>query len=84
MALGVLALIVELLSPHIAHLSAQVPAYVWLGLGVVAGVLWLWWGAILLSYLLRRPLLPERLAERGPFLRLMRLDLAGRRAVRQA
>ena len=72
-ALGVLALVAELLSPHIAHLSAQVPTYVWLGLGVVAGVLWLWWGAILLSYVLRRPLLPERLAERGPFLRLMKL-----------
>ncbi len=72
-ALGVLALVAELLSPHIAHLSAVVPTYVWLGLGVVAGVLWLWWGAILLSYLLRRPLLPERLAERGPFLRLMKL-----------
>ena len=72
-ALGVLALIAELLSPHIAHLSAEVPTYVWLGLGVAAGVLWLWWGAIFLSYLLRRPLLPERLAERGPFLRLMKL-----------
>ena len=79
-ALGILALIAELLSPHIAHLSAQVPGYVWLGLGVLAGVLWLWWGAILLSYLLRRPLLPERLAERGPFLRLMKLTsrVAGR------
>jgi hypothetical protein len=72
-ALGVLALVAELLSPHIAHLSARVPGYVWLGLGVVAVVLWLWWGAILLSFYVRRPLLPERLAERGPFLRLMRL-----------
>ena len=72
-ALGVLALVAELLSPHVAHLSAQIPGFVWLGLGVVASVLWLWWGAILLSYVLRRPLLPERLAERGPFLRLMRL-----------
>ena len=72
-ALGVLALGAELLSPHVAHLSVQIPGFVWLGLGVVASVLWLWWGAILLSYVLRRPLLPERLAERGPFLRLMRL-----------
>ena len=72
-ALGVLALVAELLSPHIAHLSAQVPGYVWIGLGVMAGILWLWWGAILLSYYVRRPLLPEGLAERGPFLRLMRL-----------
>jgi hypothetical protein len=72
-ALGVLALGAALLSPHVAHLSVQIPGFVWLGLGVVASVLWLWWGAILLSYVLRRPLLPERLAERGPFLRLMRL-----------
>jgi hypothetical protein len=72
-ALGVLALVAQLLSPHVAHLSARVPGYVWIGLGVVAAVLWLWWGIILLSYVLRRPLLPEGLAERGPFLRLMRL-----------
>ncbi len=79
-ALCVLAFIAELLSPHIAHLNAQVPGLIWLGLAVVAGVLWLWWGAILLSYVLRRPLLPERLAERGPFLHLMRLTsrVAGR------
>jgi hypothetical protein len=36
-------------------------------------VLWLWWLLLLASFLIRRPLLPERLAERGPFLRLMRL-----------
>ncbi|MBP2648146.1 MAG: hypothetical protein H6Q77_1770, partial [Gemmatimonadetes bacterium] len=83
-ALGVLALIVLLLAPHIGRLSAQSPVLAWLGLGVVVGVLWLWWVAILLSYYFRRPLLPEGLAERGPFLRLMRLtsrvaDRFGRR-----
>ena len=83
-ALGVLGLIVLLLAPHIGRLSAQIPVLAWLGLGVVAGVLWLWWVTILLSYYLRRPLLPEGLAERGPFLRLMRLtsrvaDRFGRR-----
>jgi len=79
-ALGVMALVTELLAPHIAHLSSRVPGYVWLALAVLAVVLWLWWGAILLSYYVRRPLLPERLAERGPFLQLMRLTsrVAGR------
>jgi hypothetical protein len=52
----------------------------WSGLLVAASVVWIWWGVLLLSHELRRPLLPERLAERGPFLRLMRLTslLAGR------
>ena len=49
-----------------------------------AVVLWAWWGVLFLSYATGRPLLPERLAERGPFLRLMRLtsrvaDRFGRR-----
>jgi hypothetical protein len=56
----------------------------WLLFGIAAGLLWTWWLVLLLSYRLRRPLLPERLAERGPFLRLMRLtsrvaDRFGRR-----
>lgn len=71
--LGVMALVVLLLDPHVARLSAQVPVMVWSALGILAALLWLWWGVILLSYVVRRPLLPEKLAERGPFLRLMRL-----------
>ena len=39
----------------------------------MAVVAWVWFGLIVLSYTIRRPLLPEKLAERGPFLRLMRL-----------
>ncbi len=68
-----MALVVLLLDPHVARLSAQVPVIVWTALGILAALLWLWWGVILLSYVVRRPLLPEKLAERGPFLRLMRL-----------
>jgi hypothetical protein len=47
---------------------------------VAGSVLWLWWILLLVSFLAGRSLLPERLAERGPFLRLMRLTsrLAGR------
>ena len=48
------------------------------------GGLWMWWGVLFASYGSGRALLPERLAERGPFLRLMRLtsrvaDRFGRR-----
>jgi hypothetical protein len=43
----------------------------WSFLLVVGAILWVWWGVLFLSHELRRPLLPERLAERGPLLRLM-------------
>lgn len=72
-ALGILALVVYTLAPHLTRLAESLPTYAWLTLGAVSGILWLWWGALLLSYVVRRPLLPEGLAERGPFLRLMRL-----------
>ena len=62
-----------LLAPRLALLAEWAAVMAWLVLGVAAGVAWLWWGLLLLSYLLPRPILPERLAERGPFLRLMRL-----------
>ena len=72
-ALGILALVVYIIAPHLGRLAESLPRYAWLTLAVVSGLLWLWWGALLLSYVMRRPLLPEGLAERGPFLRLMRL-----------
>lgn len=70
---GLVALALYLLAPRLALLSAVIPVAAWVTLGVVSGVAWLWWGALLLSYVTRKPLLPERLAERGPLLRLMRL-----------
>jgi uncharacterized protein len=71
--LGVLALVLFLLGPRLADLDTRVPRLLWAGLGAMALVLWAWWGILFLSYTTGRPLLPERLAERGPFLRLMRL-----------
>jgi hypothetical protein len=73
-----------LLGPRLATLHPAIPAMLWTALAIVAGVLWLWWALILVSHTLGKPLLPERLAERGPFLRLMRLtskvaDRFGRR-----
>ncbi len=70
-ALGVVSLGLYLLGPRIGLLLPGVPKFLWIGLGVVSGVSWLWWGLILLSYVTNRALLPARLAEQGLFLRLM-------------
>jgi hypothetical protein len=82
--LGLVALLLFLLGPRLAELDARIPRLLWAVLAATAVVLWAWWGVLLLSYVIRRPLLPERLAERGPYLRLMRLtsrvaDRFGRR-----
>lgn len=72
LVLGLAALALYVLSPRLALLWGDAPALLWLTLATVAGVIWLWWLLITLSAFRRRPLLPERLAERGPFLWLMR------------
>src|SRR5512147_2685469 len=71
--LGILVLALFLFGPRLADLSVRLPRLLWTALAVIAFVLWAWWGVLFLSYATGRPLLPERLAERGPFLRLMRL-----------
>jgi hypothetical protein len=71
--LGAVALALYLFAPRLADLHSALPRLLWGALAIVAVVLWLWWGVLFLSYAIGRPLLPERLAERGPFLRLMRL-----------
>jgi hypothetical protein len=72
-ALGITAGLLFLLSPRLGLIAPVVPTLCWVALGAAAAMLWLWWLLLLASFLIRRPLLPERLAERGPFLRLMRL-----------
>ena len=74
------ALGLYLLAPRLALLHPAVPIVLWLVLAVSAILFWVWWAVLFLSYRTGRALLPERLAERGPFLRLMRLTskLAGR------
>jgi hypothetical protein len=69
---GLVAGLVYLLAPRLALLLTAAPAALWATLAVLAVTTWLWWGLLLISYAIRRPLLPEKLAERGPFLRLMR------------
>jgi hypothetical protein len=62
-----------LLAPRLALLHSAIPLAIWITIAVLAAAVWAWWGLLLASYAAGRPLLPERLAERGPFLRLMRL-----------
>src|SRR5215208_5855900 len=82
--LGLVVLGFYLLAPRLGTVIRGLPSLIWGILVVAASLLWVWWGLLLLSHESRRPLLPERLAERGPFLRLMRLtsrvaDRFGRR-----
>jgi hypothetical protein len=71
--LGLAAALLFLFHPRLADLHAALPRLLWTGLAVVGLTLWAWWGVLFLSYATGRALLPERLAERGPFLQLMRL-----------
>ena len=82
--LVLVALVLYLLTPRLGILHAGLPSLLWSALLLGGSLLWIWWGVLLLSHEIERPLLPEWLAERGPFLRLMRLtsrvaDRFGRR-----
>jgi uncharacterized protein len=78
------ALALYLFGPRLGQLHRALPAILWWGLAIAGAILWLWWGVLLISFVTSRRLLPEWLAERGPYLRLMRLtsrvaDRFGRR-----
>jgi uncharacterized protein len=73
MLLGVVAVGLFLLAPRLGSVHSRTPALLWSALLLIGSVLWVWWLLLLLSFTLGRSLLPEWLAERGPFLRLMRL-----------
>lgn len=62
-----------LLAPRLAALYAPLPLILWTALAIAASLTLLWWALIVVSATTNRALLPERLAERGPFLRLMAL-----------
>jgi len=72
-ALAVLAVLLYLLAPRLQSLHAAVPSVLWSTLLLTGAILWVWWAVLFVSVQLGRPLLPEKLAERGLFLRLMRL-----------
>jgi uncharacterized protein len=82
--LGLVAVAIFLLAPRVSDAHPGLPGILWSALLLAGAVVWAWWAALFLSYELNRSLLPEWLAERGPFLRLMRLtsklaDRFGRR-----
>lgn len=69
---GLAAFLIYILNPRLALMHPAVPGLLW-GAWAVAGVLLgVWWLLMVIGYVLNRPVLPERLAERGPFLGLMR------------
>jgi uncharacterized protein len=80
LGLAVVGVALFLLAPRLRGVYQGAPAVLWSGLLLAGALLWAWWVMLFLSSIVARPLLPERLAERGPFLRLMRLTskVAGR------
>ncbi|HEX6105987.1 MAG TPA: DUF116 domain-containing protein [Gemmatimonadales bacterium] len=82
--LAVLGLALFLLAPRLAGLHPAIPALLRGTLAALGLVLLAWWVVLFIAWRSGRALLPERLAERGPLLRLMRLtsrvaDRFGRR-----
>jgi hypothetical protein len=61
-----------LLNPRLATLWPELPRFVVLGLSALVVLAWVWFALLVASYYGPALLLPERLAERGPFLALMR------------
>ena len=71
--LAILAAGLYLLAPRLQAIHAAAPTVLWTILLLGGALLWAWWGVLFLSLQAGRPLLPEKFAERGLFLRLMRL-----------
>jgi hypothetical protein len=69
---GGLYIALFLLGPRLATLWAPLPRVLVLALSALTVLAWLWFALLLVSYYGPALLLPERLAERGPFLALMR------------
>ncbi|MFZ5623365.1 MAG: DUF116 domain-containing protein [Gemmatimonadota bacterium] len=68
-----LALLLYLVGPRLEALHPATSTALWIALAGLAAAFLVWWFLIVASFYLGRPLLPEPLAERGLFLRLMRL-----------
>ena len=72
-AAAVAAALLFLLAPRLASLNRYIPPALWVALGASTAVAAGWYLLLVSSFYTRRNLLPERLLERGPFLRLMNL-----------
>jgi uncharacterized protein len=70
-ATGAVALLLYLIGPRLAALWFRLPPVLWVALGALAALQWLYLGVLALSFYSGRTLLPERLLERGPYLQLM-------------
>ena len=71
-ALLLLRAVVWLLQPHLVAISPLLYRGFRGAVAVLSVAALAWWALLLASFLFKRPLLPEWLAERGPLLRLMR------------
>jgi hypothetical protein len=72
-AFGVLAAALYLLAPRIGQVAHDAPRVLWVTLALAAVVAGVWYALAVVSHVIKVNLLPERLLERGPFLRLMNL-----------
>jgi hypothetical protein len=70
-AIAAVVAILYVLAPRLAELHPMVPRIGWWILGIGTALTLSWWVLLGLSYLLRHPLMPGWLAERGLFLRVM-------------
>jgi hypothetical protein len=77
---GAAALLLYIVAPRLAALAPALPTLLWLVLAAATGLAWLWFGLVLLSFYTGTNLLPERLLERGLYLRLMNATSALSRA----
>jgi uncharacterized protein len=68
---AVLALLLYLVGPRLGGLWGRLPGVLWVVLGVLAGVQSLYLAVLVTSFYSGTNLLPERLLERGPYLKLM-------------
>lgn len=73
---GAIVVFVFLVAPRLAVIWSSLPVVLLAAVAVAGAGAVLWLGVMALSFRLGTPLLPERLAERGPYLKLM--SLAGR------
>lgn len=70
---GVASAVLYLLAPRLGQLATGAPRILWVTLALAAVVSGVWYALTVVSHYIKVNLLPERLLERGPFLRLMNL-----------